>query len=694
MSDGNEIALERINDCVKSGHFSLDLSYLGLKQIPKEILSLINIEQLNLSNNDIKELPSFLFELKELRILSLQNNCISYIPKEIRFLKKLVRIDLINNEVSRIDDEIGDLENLTTLYLSKNKLTSLPRSLSKLHKLKVLAITENPFKIPSEIVHGSLGGLLNYLQLLNEGDVFSLCEAKLLVVGEGYVGKTELCRAILKKVEKNSPVTTEGITVGRWITKGSKQQYILNIWDFGGQEIYHATHQYFLTEKSVYLFVWNARPDDDLYSFDYWLNVIKLLSKSAPVIVVQNKCDERTKEIDYKGYSEKYNNIVGYYNTSAITNEGVEELKKRIIKEVESLDHFNKIVPIAWIKIREDLESISAPYISHEAYLLMCNKYGIDAEKTKWLSEYFHVLGVFLYFPDNLILSNILFLQPEWATGAAYCLFDDPEVIENNGKFTNKTLKRIWNKYPTSKHAALLELMKKFELCFEIDSSGCFIAPSRLIVAPPKELKLPRSELNYFYEYEFLPAGIIERSIVRLHKLIYEDNYWKNGVLLKKGDTSALLSIDRFKKTISISLNGTAKSDLLAIIRNEIEQIHISLNNPKVKEKMPCFCTECLKSDPYYFDIETVERARNRRINSIECRKSFEAVSISTILGGVNGTIESKENEMLHLLRELVDRYDTKESLSHKLNTTLELKPNFMGIGVNINALIEKVLSK
>lgn len=693
MADSQKIAIERINDCAKIGHFSLDLSYLNLAFIPKEILLLPKLEQLNLSNNNIDDLPDCLFQLKELRILSLQNNIIDHIPEKIKYLKKLVRIDLINNNLTSINENIGELKYLTTLYLSQNNLTSLPRTLAKIHSLKVLSIMDNPLNIPLEIINGSLGGLLNYLQLLDEGGVFSLREAKLLIVGEGYVGKTELCRAILGETKKTAPESTEGITVGRWIIKGSKQEYILNIWDFGGQEIYHATHQYFLTEESVYLFVWNARPDDDLYSFDYWLNVIKLLSNSAPVVVVQNKCDERTKEIDYKGYTEKYKNIVGYHNTSATTQEGVQELKKRIVKEVERLDHFNKVVPVAWIKIREELESISAPYISHEAYLGICNKHGIDSEKTKWLTEYFHVLGVFLYFPDNLILSNIIFLEPEWATGAAYCLFDDPEVIDKNGAFTHKTLKRIWKKYPIDKHAALLELMKKFELCFEIDGSSRFIAPSRLVVASPNELKLPKSELQYYYEYEFLPAGIIERSIVRLHKLIHENNYWKNGVLLRKGDTNALLSIDRFKKSISISLSGTAKSDLLAIIRNEIEQIHISLNNPRVNEKIPCFCAECIKSDPYYFDIETVERARNRRVRSIECRKSFESVSITTILGGIDGTIESKENEMLDLIRELVDKYDTKESLTQKLNASLELKPNFMGIGVNINGLIEKVFS-
>ncbi|WP_347242416.1 hypothetical protein [Nostoc sp. FACHB-888] len=29
------------------------------------------------------------------------------------------------------------------------------------------------------------------------------------------------------------------------------REFRVNIWDFGGQEIYHATHQFFLTRRSL-----------------------------------------------------------------------------------------------------------------------------------------------------------------------------------------------------------------------------------------------------------------------------------------------------------------------------------------------------------------------------------------------------------------------------------------------------------
>lgn len=684
----------RLKICIDSGVCRLDLSNAGLRTVPDSILMVPNLEQLNLSNNYLEELPDFLFELVNLRVLSLQNNLLKTIPSGIRRLTNLVRADFNDNNIERIEDGLGDIDSLTTLYLGRNKLSSLPTSLANLSNLKVLSLVGNRLNIPIEILKGSIGGLKNYLYSLEEGDKYTLHEAKLLIVGEGHVGKTELSRSVLGLSHIDRPKTTEGISILRWTVNPGEQEYIINLWDFGGQEIYHATHQYFLTKKAVYVLVWTARTDDDFFNFDYWLNIIGLLSDSSPLIIVQNKCDERTKEIDTSRITRQFNNVVGFFNISAINDTGVNELRRQIVKEVEKLDHFNQVVPLAWVRIREHLEQTNKPYMSYCEYLVVCENYGLNKNKAEWLSEYFHVLGVFLHFSDNLILSEILFIKPEWATASVYILFDDAEVKEKGGFFTNRTLKRVWENYPVDKHPALLELIKKFELCFEIKQSGGYIVPARLPAIPPKTIQRLECELSYKYEYQFMPSGIIERCIVRLNRLIYKNNYWKNGVIISRGDTYAFIESDRYARSISISLSGTSKSELLTIIRNEMDQIHQSLNYPQVKERVPCVCHDCKISTPYYFDMSILERAKSKGKNTIECRNSFESVNVRSILGGIDGTIESKENELIELLNKLVDKFDTVESLGQKVNNTIEFKPNICGVGVNLNYLIEKVLKK
>src|SRR4029079_122628 len=109
------------------------------------------------------------------------------------------------------------------------------------------------------------------------------------IVGEGGAGKTTLAKKILDpdyilKEEKS----TEGIQVSPWdfVFENSKK-FRVNMWDFGGQEIYHATHQFFLTRRSLYVLVADERKEDT--DFNYWLTAVELLSDGSPVLIVQNE---------------------------------------------------------------------------------------------------------------------------------------------------------------------------------------------------------------------------------------------------------------------------------------------------------------------------------------------------------------------------------------------------------------------
>ena len=81
---------------------------------------------------------------------------------------------------------------------------------------------------------------------------------KLLLVGEGGAGKTSLAKKIQDERYPLNPLeaSTEGINVIRWdFERPSNKRFRVNIWDFGGQAIYHATHQFFLTRRSAYALV-------------------------------------------------------------------------------------------------------------------------------------------------------------------------------------------------------------------------------------------------------------------------------------------------------------------------------------------------------------------------------------------------------------------------------------------------------
>ncbi len=117
---------------------------------------------------------------------------------------------------------------------------------------------------PPEIVQQSNEAILNYFRERALGEVDHLYEAKMLILGEGGAGKTSLLRRLYQPdlplpTEKE---TTKGIAIYRheFMPKNGPR-FRLNVWDFGGQEIYHATHQFFLTRRSLYLLVDDTRKD-------------------------------------------------------------------------------------------------------------------------------------------------------------------------------------------------------------------------------------------------------------------------------------------------------------------------------------------------------------------------------------------------------------------------------------------------
>ena len=283
--------------------------------------------ELNLYGNQLTSVPEELGQLINLKGLSLVGNQLTSIPKELGQLTNLAMLLLSGNRLTSIPKELRQLKRLNILDLRNNRLTNLPRWLLELDiKIKWewdwkpvvegIFLADNPWERPPvEIVRQGKEAIRNYFTSVEKEELSKIYEAKLLIIGEGGVGKTCLMKRLMepeKEIDQNE-LTTEGVDINRWIIETDKaKNFRVNFWDFGGQEIYHATHQFFLTKRSLYLFVWAARADDDLTSFDYWLNVVKLLSDSSPVIVVLNKIDERIKSIDEQSLQSKFKSIVWF----------------------------------------------------------------------------------------------------------------------------------------------------------------------------------------------------------------------------------------------------------------------------------------------------------------------------------------------------------------------------------------------
>lgn len=427
-----------------------------------------------------------------------------------------------------------------------NELNSLPPEMmqSKMaihwkpednYNFKGIVLEGNPLESPPvEIVKEGRDAVRNYFKSIAViEETVRLFEAKLLIVGEGGVGKTTLVNALIKedfKFDINEDLTTEGIDIRQWKfpfsdDKGKNRDFTVNIWDFGGQEIYHATHQFFLTHRSLYVFVWEARQEYHDLGFYYWLNVVRLLSDNSPVIVVMNKKDVREKVVNEATLREKFPNIVGFHKVSCADGEGIKELRERIRSSLIELPHVGEVLSKKWMDIREKLENSNRDYINYKEYLDICTQFDMGAKKADHLGRYFHDLAGILNFQDNPLLKNFIILKPEWATHAVYNVLDTRSIQWNKGRFDFGELADIWDErlYPASKHPHLLELMKKFELVFQFEDALEYLVPELLPGDRPPFSWDETDNLRFEYRYDFMPKGVITRFTVRNHKLIEKD---------------------------------------------------------------------------------------------------------------------------------------------------------------------------
>lgn len=635
--------------------------YLGnnqLKDLPKSLSSLSNLAKLRISSNCLETISEVITKLVNLRELDLSINKISFLPESISQLTNLKELSVGFNELRILPEEIGKFTNLIELSLANNKLEELPEAVGKLTSLKQLCIKENQLVklpkslillnlnelnldnnllplIPPEISVKGIKAIVSYYLQLQQEEKRSLNEAKLLIVGQGSVGKTSLMKRIIGQSFDPNEHKTEGINIKTWNISIDDKNIQLNVWDFGGQEIMHATHQFFLTKRSLYLLVLDSRIGEEENRIEYWLKMIQSFGEGSPVIVVGNKRDQQSLYIDRRGLQIKYSNIKAFVETSCLDShdQGIAELKTKIQDlitqaltelgnaEENVLKHIRDTLPLSWFNVKMKLreKAQEQDFISYETYEQICQTEEITEDiNQSTLIQLLHDLGIVLNYRGDPRLEDTNILNPEWVTSGVYCILNDNLLMtEFKGILECNQLNRILKprRYPSRKYLFLLiNIMRKFELCFEMDgfSDEKYLVPDLL----PKEEPYTgnwQNALAFEYHYPILPSSIISRFIVRMNDKIYQRTYWRSGVILAYENSIALVKADREDKRIVIRIQnaesvkdnrrslitgidskiqsaGSNRGDrrrFLAIIRSQFDTIHRTIPGLVVEQKVP-----------------------------------------------------------------------------------------------------------
>jgi internalin A len=596
-----ELGFNRITQIPTSLAHNKSLEHIGLSGnqisvIPDSLATNSYLQRLDLSKNRITAIPNSISQLSQLVYLNLSGNLITTLRDSVSCLSALNSLDLSHNQIDSAPTSMSQLTQLQSLDLRNNRLTSAPEFLGRLPKLTALFLHGNPdLKIPNEILgptpteasglpEGAARSLLSYLVKL--GRPKPLNEAKLILVGQGGVGKTSLVKKLTTGDFESGEESTLGIRISDWdCVIGKRDRVTVHIWDFGGQEMMHATHQFFLTARSLYLLVlnrrlWQGGPDKEA---DYWFRLIRAFGgRGAPVIVVLNKQKFEPFDVNRGAWLEKYpENIVGFIATDCMDPASILRLKRKIQEELRKMKSLKDSFPRRWFAIKDELSHMRAQYVTFEEYRVICRKHGEeDAENQNLLAAYLHDLGVALNYKDDPTL-RFYILRPAWVTDGIYTLLH--AFVKSKGLFSGREAERVLSSKGYSKEAThfILGLMEQFELSFQLDDNHKrILIPQLLDDRQPEEANSFKriSCLNFGYRYTIVPDGLLPRFIVRTHHLSEPAMRWKSGVILRdpSGGCRALVRADFTEAQVHINIDGieAERPELLRIVRYNFDVIH------------------------------------------------------------------------------------------------------------------------
>ncbi|HEY0169998.1 MAG TPA: COR domain-containing protein [Pyrinomonadaceae bacterium] len=432
-----------------------------------------------------------------------------------------------------------------------------------------------------------------------------LLELKLLLVGRGKAGKTTLVKQLAGEETNANESETHSIAIRELMLGCAGGQVRTRAWDFGGQEILHSTHQFFLTERSLYLLVLEPRTGLAQRDAEYWLKLIETQGSGSPVIVVLNWSHGRRWRVDEVKLRRKFPFIVDFIPTDALLGEGIEELREAISTTVqERMPDVWLRFPKHWREIKDAVASMGENFLTYEQYTALCDRFNEkrpDAQAD--LAGILHALGLALYFGNDPRLHDTRVLNPSWVTGGVYAVIRAPSVAENDGQLAAADMPRVLKEaeeqkvirtkdYPPSTHGFILELMRAFQLCYaseeEKGKPTRYLVPELLPEFEP-EMSEPWDDapVSLRYRYDVLPPGLLPRFIVRTHALSEGAPHWRHGVVLRHAEAQALIREESDRSEIHVFVLGgddETRRVLVSMVRRELETLHEEMKMQPTEE--------------------------------------------------------------------------------------------------------------
>ena len=401
---------------------------------------------------------------------------------------------------------------------------------------------------------------------------------KLLLLGNGRVGKTQIARKLAGLPFETESVSTHGIRIGR-IDLDGESQIRLHVWDFGGQDIYHGAHALFLSSPALLAVVWAREVEDEpthTYGglefrnqpLPYWLAVAHHQGhRYSPRLVIQTRCERKEQEEARPPAPGELLDAPGRYcNTlkvSAKTGRSFDTLRDCLRDAVDWMRDPERLgvakVGAGRLRVQRRLEQMrdedeARPpaerrhrLLTMEAFTVICAEKD-DVSSPEALLVWLDAEGTVFY--RRGLFHNHVVLDQNWALEAIYAVFDRDrgalqQIRHHNGRFTRDLLDRlVWEDHLPADRELFISMMLSCGICFkhrEIPDGRErvveYIAPDLLPAADSVrddlgamwDEDLPAEQA--VFRYPLLHDGLIRTIMAEIgEKAGDRALYWKGGL--------------------------------------------------------------------------------------------------------------------------------------------------------------------
>ena len=668
--DGMTIALQRIAEEAERQTGFLDLGGLGLTTLPDPLFKLRHLRRLNLGvgiapengryyspviraaqffkRNTLSGTLEGLRRLPDLIALSVFGTDITDLAPlaglaalqtlDCRFtqvsdlapLAGLAAIQTLDCSYTQVSDvaPLAGLVALQRLNCNNCPLTSLPVAVRNLPNLNALHLHSCHIPgIPAEVLSkddydNCLAAVRAHFRDLEAGAA-PATDVKLIVLGNGRVGKTQICKRLRGEDYDPTEPSTHGILVtSAPFPLGDAEPIRLNIWDFGGQDLYHGTHALFMRTSAIFLAVWAKETEDaDTHEHNgfvfqnrrlpYWLAYIKHLGATdSPVLIVQTRCDRAQDEAvapPMDPVSDRPSAFTVSLAYSALNDRGRHGLDGGLRDAVLDLREKQGVAEIGVgrmhvLRALQDLRDADKDLkpedkrhrtITQAHFRSLCDQAGNISSPEQFLA-YLHHAGV-VFYREGLFQDRIV-LDQAWALDAVYTVFNRDKCVRVlkglRGRFTRPVLESlVWGEHETAEQRLFLDMMRQCGICFvhrrgshdEPDATE-YIAPDLLPEKKDVALDLGAvwddalpTEMDEI-PFEMLHPGLVRGLICEIGQMAGTSAlYWNGGVALYETETRSHAIIeqdmrDALRGTIRVRTQGGRAAELLDRLCRWIEE--------------------------------------------------------------------------------------------------------------------------